>query len=50
MAQVSLVPCLVIMAGLPGTGKSTISRVLAAEVGGLVLDKDNVRAALFPDP
>ena len=35
------------MAGLPGTGKSTIARELAARVGGIVLDKDQIRAALF---
>lgn len=37
---------LIIMAGLPGTGKSTLSRALA-EGGGIVLDKDIIRAALF---
>ena len=36
------------MAGLPGSGKSTLSRALAAELGGTVLDKDQIRAALFP--
>jgi adenylylsulfate kinase len=36
------------MAGLPGTGKSTLSRVVAARMRGLVLDKDMIRAALFP--
>jgi adenylylsulfate kinase len=41
---------LILMAGLPGTGKSTLSRALATELGGTVLDKDEVRAALFsPD-
>ena len=39
---------LILMAGLPGTGKSTLSRTLAAELGGTVLDKDVIRAALFP--
>lgn len=39
---------LILMAGLPGTGKSTLSRALAAEVGGTVLGKDQIRAALFP--
>jgi len=39
---------LVLMAGLPGCGKSTVSRALAAEFGGTVLDKDKVRASLFP--
>jgi predicted kinase len=38
---------LILMAGLPGSGKSTLSRALAAELGGTVLDKDEVRAALF---
>lgn len=38
---------LVIMAGLPGAGKSTLARALATRVGGAVLDKDVVRAALF---
>jgi predicted kinase len=39
---------LVIMAGLPGTGKSTIARALAARSAAYVLDKDLIRAALFP--
>lgn len=38
---------LILMAGLPGTGKSTISRALADELSGTVLNKDDVRAALF---
>ena len=43
-------PCVVILAGLPGTGKSTIAQALASETGGIVLDKDRLRAALFPEP
>ncbi|MGE5207220.1 MAG: AAA family ATPase [Chlamydiota bacterium] len=39
---------LIMMAGLPGAGKSTLSRALAESYGGLVLDKDTIRAALFP--
>jgi len=39
---------LILMAGLPGSGKSALSRALAAELGGTVLDKDDIRAALFP--
>jgi predicted kinase len=38
----------VILAGLPGAGKSTLARALAERLGGVVLDKDRVREALFP--
>jgi predicted kinase len=38
---------LILMAGLPGSGKSALARALAAELGGAVLDKDEIRAALF---
>jgi adenylylsulfate kinase len=41
---------LILMAGLPGTGKSTLSRALAEKLGGTVIDKDQVRAALFSPP
>ena len=39
---------LIAMAGLPGTGKSTLARRLAQELPAVLLDKDAVRAALFP--
>lgn len=39
---------LVAMAGLPGTGKSTLAARLADALGGVVLSKDVVRSALFP--
>jgi predicted kinase len=39
---------LIAMAGLPGSGKSTLSRVLAAELDALRWDKDEVRQMLFP--
>jgi gluconate kinase len=35
------------MAGLPGTGKSTLARRLADQLPAIVLDKDSLRAALF---
>jgi predicted kinase len=36
------------MAGLPGTGKTTLARALAPRLNGVVISKDEVRAALFP--
>src|SRR4051812_42672059 len=39
---------LVMLAGLPGTGKSTLAHALAERTGAFVLDKDQIRAALFP--
>jgi predicted kinase len=38
---------IVLMAGLPGTGKTTLVRELALRVSGRVLSKDAVRPALF---
>lgn len=39
---------LIAMAGLPGTGKSTLAQNLADACSGIVLNKDLIRAALFP--
>jgi adenylylsulfate kinase len=41
---------LIAMAGLPGTGKSTLAARLAEPLAAVVLSKDTVRAALFPPP
>jgi predicted kinase len=38
---------IVMMAGLPGTGKSTLARELAVRTGGRVLSKDEIRHAIF---
>jgi adenylylsulfate kinase len=38
---------IVLMAGLPGTGKSTLARALADQLNGAVLSKDEIRHAIF---
>jgi len=41
---------IVLMAGLPGCGKTTLARELAARTSGRVLSKDEIRHAVFtPD-
>src|ERR1700685_3308458 len=38
---------IVLMAGLPGTGKTTLAHELAARTSSRVLSKDDIRHALF---
>jgi predicted kinase len=38
---------IVLMAGLPGTGKTTLASELALRTNGALLGKDEIRAALF---
>jgi len=38
---------IVLMAGLPGTGKTTLARELATKTSGRVLSKDEIRHAIF---
>ncbi len=41
---------IVLMAGLPGTGKTTLAKELSSRLGGRILSKDEFRHALFhPD-
>jgi predicted kinase len=42
-----MIPMIVLMAGLPGTGKSTLARELAVRTSGRVLSKDEIRHAIF---
>jgi predicted kinase len=41
---------IILMAGLPGTGKTTLGRALADHFSGAVLSKDEIRAAVFSPP
>jgi adenylylsulfate kinase len=41
-------PILIAMAGLPGSGKSALAERLAAALPAVIINKDTVRAAVFP--
>ncbi len=43
-------PALVMLVGLPGTGKSTFSRALADRFPAAIVESDAVRKILFPQP
>ncbi len=39
---------LIVLAGLPGVGKSTLAHALGKRLDALILDKDSIRDAIFP--
>jgi adenylylsulfate kinase len=39
---------IILLAGLPGTGKSTLARALAPHLNAVILSKDEIRHAIFP--
>lgn len=41
---------LIVMAGLPAAGKTSLAAALQKALGAVVLNKDTVRAVLFPAP
>lgn len=41
---------LILIAGLPGTGKSTLAQAIARRTDAALIDKDRLRAALFAPP
>jgi predicted kinase len=43
-------PFLIVVSGLPGTGKSYFCRRLAQRLAAVILESDHLRRALFPSP
>lgn len=42
-------PLILLMVGLPGAGKTTLARQLAPRIGAVVLSRDAIRDAIFPE-
>jgi predicted kinase len=49
-APVTRRPALILLSGLPGTGKSYLAAAIAARYPAVVVRSDEVRKALIPDP
>lgn len=39
---------IVVLRGVPGSGKSTLARAIAPRLNAVILDKDSLRACVFP--
>ncbi len=48
-ASVAVTATLIVVGGLPGTGKSTLADQLALHTGGAVFNKDRIEASLWRD-
>ncbi len=48
-ARITQRPVVLLLAGLPGAGKSTLATALASRTGLRIVDRDRLRAELFPE-
>src|SRR5574340_931692 len=48
--ETTATPLLILVTGLPGTGKSFLARKIVAHVPAVIVEGDQVRKILFPHP